>query len=339
MRYATIQRPEAAPVIRRRASRLQPRPAPRVDGGGWLKTGALLGSLGGLSALVGLLVFGWWGLAIALAAVVMVATVGLQVPTSWVMRLHGALPLPAWRAPGLHHMVAELAARAGVPAPVLYSIPSALPNALTAGSGRQRAALAVTDGALRLLDRDELEGVLAHEVAHIRNRDVSIQQAAGTISRAVTAMLEIAIWTTAFAALLGGATAGRLLLLVMLGFAVPVLTRMINAALSRTREFAADAAAAELTGRPLALASALDKLSMSQRGWLGRWLTPAQSPPWLRSHPSTTERIRRLLELGGHRSEYERTAPPLRPVSRPALIWQPVRFVQPVRPWSGSAFS
>lgn len=264
---------------------------------GGLKTGLLLLALAGLAALVGLVLFGVVGVVLAVASVGVLALVGLRLPPAWVMRMQGAVPLSPWQAPRLHGMVARLATRARVPSPTLHLISSPTANAMTTGGGSQRGALAITEGALRLLDDRELEGVLAHEIAHLRARDTSIQQAAGMVSRSVTVLLEVAIWTTLFGALLGGVGAGRMVLMMVLAVAVPPAVGLLQAALSRTREFAADQMAAELTGNPLALARALRKLSLQTRSWFGGWLRPAAEAPLLRSHPATGERIRRLVEL------------------------------------------
>ncbi|MBW2531706.1 MAG: M48 family metalloprotease [Deltaproteobacteria bacterium] len=299
------------PSLRARQPRaIEPKRAARLGAlraaEGWLKTAVLLATLAGMSALVGLLLFGWVGLLIAVGTVLVIAAVGLRVPASWVMRVNGAVPVAPWQAPSLHRTVAGLASRAGVAAPDLYLIPSAVPNALTTGGGAQRAALAVTEGALRALEPDELEGVLAHEVAHIKNRDISIQQVAGTISNGVSSLLEVSIWIALLGALFGGTGFGRMMLLMLLAVSVPIAVRLLNAALSRTREYAADAEAAALTGRPLSLARALQKLAAIERGWLGGWLAPMKAPPLLASHPPTPERVRRLVELGGAE---KRTAP------------------------------
>jgi heat shock protein HtpX len=214
------------------------------------------------------------------------------------MRLSGATELAPWQLPGLQRMVARLARRAGIEAPRLYLVQSPEPNAFTTGSAVDGSALAVTHGALDILSRDEIEGVLAHEVAHIRNRDTTLLRLAGTTSHAMTLLLGVSLWLTLPIALIGGLTPSSLLLLVGLAIVVPMVVTLMVAALSRTRELAADADGVALTGKPLALASALSKLER-QRGWLGAFFLRRadQVPELLRSHPSTEERVERLLAM------------------------------------------
>jgi heat shock protein HtpX len=263
-----------------------------------LKSGLLLLGLASLSATVGYLLLGGFGLLFAAVAVVLVGGAGFGVSPQWVMRMSGAVPLSPWSAPDLHRIVNSLAKRAGVPSPELYLIPSAEANAMTTGSARERGALAVTEGLLHVLRKDELEGVLAHEIAHLRNRDTTILQAAGFISQTVMTLIQLSVWIALFSILIGGMGLSKLLVLAMLALAVPIAVSLLQTALSRTREFAADATAAELTGRPRALASALRKLARQRTSWFGLFFRRPTVPPLLRSHPATGDRIERLEALG-----------------------------------------
>jgi heat shock protein HtpX len=234
-----------------------------------------------------------------LGAVVILTMAGLRAPADLILRLNGGRPLSYWSAPELFDLVARLSARAEIATPRLYLLPSPQANAMAAGAD-PNGSLAVTSGALRLLRRDELEGVIAHEIAHLQHGDTATMQLANTIARAVGSLLRIATWIALFSLLLTGAGLDRLVMLSLLGLFVPVVIGALRAALSRTRELVADATAAELTGKPWALASALAKLERQHASWLDRLLgRRAAIPEWLRSHPSTAERVRRLLQLGG----------------------------------------
>jgi heat shock protein HtpX len=194
--------------------------------------------------------------------------------------------------------VDALSQRAGVPAPRLWLVPSGRANAFAMGRGPETASIAVTEGLLEDLGTREVAGVLAHELAHIKNRDILLSSFAAT----VTSLLFSAGRTLGFLALLALplllAWAPHVLLAVALLAVAPVIAVLLQAALSRQRELAADAEAAALTGDPLGLASALSRLELSERSLL--WLLfgrprPADSP--LASHPRTEERVERLLRM------------------------------------------
>jgi heat shock protein HtpX len=197
--------------------------------------------------------------------------------------------------------VRELAARAGLPAvPVPHYAPSAIVNAFATGSERH-AAIVLTDGLLRNLTPRELTGVLAHEVAHIANKDLRVMGLADSISRLTHLMAllgQVAILLSLPAVLSGTLDLywPALLLLAL----SPQLALLAQLGLSRVREFDADRLAAELTGDPHGLALALAKIERVSRSWRA-WLLPGwgnPEPSWLRTHPATTERIERLRELG-----------------------------------------
>jgi heat shock protein HtpX len=166
----------------------------------------------------------------------------------------------------LHQLTADLARRARLPMPRVYVIPDASPNAFATGRNPQNAAVAATEGIMRVLDRDELAGVMAHELAHVRNRDILISSIAATIAAAIMMLARMA----QFAAIFGG---GRnddrggpnpIGLLVAL-FVAPLAAMLIQAAISRSREFLADATGAEIAGSPQGLASALRKIDAYSR--------------------------------------------------------------------------
>jgi heat shock protein HtpX len=260
-----------------------------------LKSAALLAALAGLAALVGYTILGGVGLALGAAAVGLLAAAGATVSEPLVMRLQGAVPMAAWQAPGLSAMVSRLASRAGIEVPELYLAPSSAANAMALRTRRGPGALAVTRGALRLLRSDELEAVIAHEIAHLHNGDTEILRVTGLVSRATSSLLRVATWIAVFTVLLTGGGLAQAAALSLLAITVPVAVGTIRTALSRTREHAADTTAVALTGRPRALASALVTLERQQQGWLGA--APLELPSWLRSHPPTEERVARLLAM------------------------------------------
>lgn len=222
------------------------------------------------------------------------------------MRLFRARPLSEHEAPALIQLVDELGRRAGLAQPPrLYYLPSDVMNAFTTGS-RHDAAIGLSDGLLRRLEWRELSGVIAHEMMHIVNRDTRLMAFADLTSR-LTSFLSI---TGQFLLLinlplliLGQATIPLLPILLLL--AAPSLSALVQLALSRSREYEADLGAVELTGDPLGLASALNKLESPGHGVLARLFHPGPripEPSLLRTHPPTEERVRRLLEIARERS-------------------------------------
>jgi heat shock protein HtpX len=214
--------------------------------------------------------------------------------------------------------------------PRLYYVPSAMLNAFAVGSPRD-AAIALTDGILRHLDLRELTGVLAHEISHVRNRDLWLMNLADLTGRLTRMMslLGFGLLIIGLPMWLGGAGHLPWLLLPLLMFA-PQLTVLLQLALSRSREFDADLDAAGLTGDPAGLASALVKLERHQRGLWERILLPGHrlpEPSLLRSHPPTEERIARLAALSGAAAEPGPAVAGLRAIAREPIVppWQPVR--------------
>jgi heat shock protein HtpX len=263
----------------------------------------LLGGMALLLALLGWSIAGSAGL-LFVAAGMLLLGMGPQLSPRVLLRMHRARPLTPHEAPGLYRTLHSLAQRAALPSlPRLYYVPSAMMNAFTVGR-REDAAIAVTDGLVRGLSHRELTGVLAHEISHIRNHDTWVMSLAEVVSR-VTSGLSLGGQILLFVSLpmlLLGASAPPWLFLMLL-ICAPTLSALLQLALSRTREYDADLDAVGLTGDPMGLASALGKLERSQRGVLARLFLPGAQLPdssWLRTHPATTERIRRLLRLQDH---------------------------------------
>jgi heat shock protein HtpX len=226
-----------------------------------------------------------------------------------VLKLHGARPLAAAEAPALHEMVHALAARAGIPTPRLYLIPSPHANAFATGRNPERGVVAVTQGILQTLDLRELRGVIAHEIAHIRNRDVLIASVAATIAAAVSYIGNMLQWTAIF----GGGSQhdrGNQGTSLLAAIVAPIGATMVQLAISRSREYLADETAARLTGEPEALASALVRLSASAERLPGD-VEPAAASLFIvnpfagaeglatlfSTHPPMRERIKRLRAL------------------------------------------
>ncbi len=276
-----------------------------------LKTGVLLAALTGLLVLIGHLFGGTAGIVIALVFTVAMNGMAYWFSDRLALSMARARPVSPDEAPRLHAQVRDLAARAGVPTPAVYVIDDPSPNAFATGRDPAHAAVAVTTGILDLLDGRELRGVLAHEFAHIRNRDILLTTVAATIAGAISAIANV----FQLAALFGGhdedeegpGLLGSLALLIV----APIAATLIQLAISRSREYAADATGAAVSGDPLALAAALGKL---ERGtWLHPMdINPAAAPLFIvhpfagagltrlfSTHPPVAERIARLEAMVG----------------------------------------
>lgn len=274
------------------------------------RTGLLLAAMTALFLGVGYLLGGRGG-----AVVALVLALGTNLVAFWnsdrmVLRMHGARPVTRAGAPELHDLVAGLAGRAGLPMPAVYLIDSDQPNAFATGRDPRHAAVAVTRGLLATLDREELAGVVAHELAHVRNRDTLTMTVAATIAGAIGFLGN-------FAFFFGGGGSGEnrpnpvLALLAMV--LAPVAAMLVQTAISRTREYSADRLGAEICGQPRWLASALRRIEGAAAA--GRAMPTAERNPasahlfivnplrmggvdnLFRTHPRTEDRIRALLAL------------------------------------------
>ncbi len=276
-----------------------------------LKTVLLLGTLSALLVGVGALIAP--GMLAFFAVLAVAMNIGAYFfSDKLVLRMHGAAEVAPHEAPRLHAMVDRLAAQAGIPKPRLFVIPEAQPNAFATGRNPEHGVVAVTRGIVDLLDERELQGVLAHEIAHIKNRDILIASIAATMA-GVLSYLGHAL---SFATLFGGhsedgeSSSGGLLAAVL----APMAALLVQMSISRSREYMADETGARLTGDPEALARALLKL---QRG---AELVPAQATPATASlfivnpfgaverlsrlfstHPHTEDRVQRLMAMAPSR--------------------------------------
>lgn len=228
------------------------------------------------------------------------------------LKMSRAREVSATEAPQLHTMVEDLATRARLPKPRVYIMPGDTPNAFATGRNPDHSAVAVTEGLLRLLNRDELEGVLAHELAHIKNRDILISSIAAVMAGAISYLATMAQWAMIFG---GGRSddeegGGSLVASIAMMIIAPIAAALIQMAISRSREYQADATGAEICGKPQGLASALARLEGYNRQrpmevnpataqmYIVNPLNMATLSRLFSTHPPIDERIRRLGGLG-----------------------------------------
>jgi len=235
--------------------------------GNTIKTALLLGALTALIMVIGRYLGGQQGMVIAFFFAVAMNFGSYWFSDKIVLKMYRARPVSEAEAPDLHRMVRQLAQQAGLPVPKICVMPSEAPNAFATGRNPEHAVVAVTQGILRLLDENELKGVLAHELAHVKHRDILIGSIAATLAGAIMMVASMARW----AALFGGFGSrddddgGGVIGLIAMSILAPMAAMLIQMAISRSREYAADAAGASFTGSPRGLASALKKIASSSR--------------------------------------------------------------------------
>jgi heat shock protein HtpX len=274
-----------------------------------LKTTFLMALMTVLLVVIGQLIGGKNGALIALGVAGIMNFIAYWSSDKIALARFRAQRVARDQSPKLYEIVERLAARAQVPMPKLYVIPSPTPNAFATGRSPQHAAVAVTEGALQLLDGDELAGVIGHELAHIRNRDILIASVAATLAGAISMLAMWARFATVFGGGQGGQRRGSGLELLVIGIVAPIAAMLIQMGISRSREFLADAGGARYSGDPRALARALQKLEdWSKRRPLEASPTTAHmfivSPlvgggfsKLFSTHPPTAERIQRLQAM------------------------------------------
>ncbi|WP_456434494.1 zinc metalloprotease HtpX [Thermosulfuriphilus sp.] len=275
------------------------------------KTFILLAALTGLFLVVGQAIGGRQGAMIALVFAGLMNFFAYWFSDKLALAMSGARPVSATQAPELHAIVEKLARSAGIPKPRVYIIPTQTPNAFATGRNPSHAAVAVTEGILQILNWDELEGVLAHELAHIKNRDILISSIAAVIAGAISYLAQMAQWALIFGGFrrdeeddMGG-TIGALAMMII----APIAAALIQFAISRSREYLADATGAKICRCPMALASALKKLEEWNRR-VPMHVNPAQAQMFIvnplsgealmrlfSTHPPIEDRVRRLVEM------------------------------------------
>src|SRR5271166_3396386 len=280
-----------------------------------LKTTFLLGALTGLLMFIGGIVGGRHGVEMAF-----IIAVGMNFFSYWfsdkmVLAAYGAKPIDEASAPEVYAIVKELSQAAGIPMPRLYLIDSDTPNAFATGRNPNHAAVAVTRGILRICSRDELKGVLAHELSHVLNRDILTSSIAATLAGAIMMLGTWLRWGAIFG--LGGRDEddrGGIAGLVIAGILAPIAASLIQLAISRTREYQADASGAKLSHHPLYLANALRKLEAANERmpldagpatahlFIVNPLSAQGLTRLFSTHPPIEERIRRLEQMAAGRT-------------------------------------
>lgn len=277
-----------------------------------VKTFVFLSILTVLFILIGQFIGGKVGATIALFLAGIMNFIAYFFSHKIVLAMSGAQPVSKEEDPELHAIVEEVARRAGIPKPQVYIIPSETPNAFATGRNPENGVVAVTVGLRRLLTREELAGVIAHEIAHIKNRDILISTIAATIVGAISYLAQMAQWALIFG---GGreeeegrnplALIGTIIALII----VPIAATLIQLAISRSREYLADETGAKIIRNPIALAKALEKLESWNRAYPMN-VNPAQAQMYIvnplsgkslfklfSTHPPIEERIERLYKM------------------------------------------
>ena len=277
----------------------------------WVKTAILMAAITALFGVLGAAIGGRAGMLPALGVALVSNFFAYWVSDKMVLRMYNAQEVDASSAPQFYGMVRELAERAGLPMPKVYLIDEEAPNAFATGRNPQHAAVAATTGILRVLSSRELRGVMAHELAHVKHRDILISTISATMAGAISALANFAMF---FGGRNDEGRPSNPIAGILVALLAPLAGALIQMAISRAREFEADRGGAEISGDPQALASALDKIHRYAQGipleTAERHPETAQmmimnplSGGGLRglfsTHPATEERVRRLMAMAG----------------------------------------
>jgi heat shock protein HtpX len=269
-----------------------------------LRTTILMALLGGILVAIGFLVGGVQGGAIFLGIALVINLGAYWFSDKIALASAGAKPLEESEAPGIYTMVRDLATRASLPMPRLYVIPSDQPNAFATGRNPKNSAVALTSGITKLLSEDELRGVIAHELGHVRNRDILTQSVASAIGAAITWIAYMLLW-------FGNDDESPLGLIASLAMVIlaPISATLIQLAISRQREFSADATGAQICGNPESLASALLRLEEGAKAtpmkvnqateclYIVKPFSGGGIASLFSTHPPIEERVRRLRQM------------------------------------------
>ena len=287
--------------------------------GNRIRTTLLLSVLTVFIMLIGNLLGGRQGMLIAL-----IFAAGMNFFSYWysdklVLKMYKAREISPGQSPEIYNMVQELAQRASLPMPKVYLIPNQTPNAFATGRNPEHAVVAVTEGLLQLMDREEVMGVLAHELAHVKNRDILIGTIAATMAGAIMMLASMARWSAIFGGGRGDDENGGGIGLIIMSILAPIGAMIVQMAISRTREYLADATGAKFTGNPEGLARALEKLGGYSRRMPMQDANPSTAHMFIvnplsgksltslfSTHPPLDERIRRLRGTRGSGGTPER---------------------------------
>ena len=275
------------------------------------RTFLLLAGLTAVFGVVGYLIAGQGGMLIAFLVAAAMNFFAYWTSDSLVLSMHHAQPLAPNDAPELYQIVADLARRAEIPMPRLYLMHEGQPNAFATGRNPEKGVVAVTSGLLEILDRDEIAAVIAHEIAHIKNRDTLTMTITATLAGAIGMLANFAmIFTPSNNNREGGGIGGIGALILML--LAPIMAMLVQMAISRTREYEADKTGASICGNPEALATALQKIEAYAKGrvnltaernpasahvFIYNPLSGAGADSLFSTHPSTQNRVTRLMAL------------------------------------------
>ncbi|MBT0652133.1 zinc metalloprotease HtpX [Geomobilimonas luticola] len=275
-----------------------------------LKTTFLMAMLTMLLVLAGGAIGGRGGMTFALIMAGVMNFVSYWFSDKIVLAMYGAKEVTESEQPEFYGLVRQLATRAAIPMPRVYIIPSETPNAFATGRNPEHAAVAATAGIMRILTREELMGVMAHELSHVKNRDILISSVAATIAGAITYLAQMAQWAAIFGGSRDRDEEGGGFGLIVMAIVAPIAAMLIQMAISRSREYGADRGGAQVAGNPLYLANALRKLEMANRQIPMGGASPATAHMFIvnpltggglmslfSTHPPMEERVRRLEEM------------------------------------------
>lgn len=274
-----------------------------------LKTFILMAAMTGLFMVGGQALGGQQGMLIALFMAVALNFFAYWNSDKLALRMNGAREVSRAQAPDLHQLVTNLARRAELPKPKVYVIDNQTPNAFATGRNPEHAAVAVTTGLVQALNKEELAGVIAHELAHIKNRDILIGSIAAVMAGAIAYLATMAQFSMIFGGRDSGRGGGNPIVMILMMMLAPIAAGMIQMAISRSREYIADSTGAEICGQPQTLAKALSKLAGYNRKHPMK-VNPASAQMYIvnplkgstmtglfSTHPPMEERIKRLMEM------------------------------------------
>ena len=278
----------------------------------WVKTAMLMAAITALFIVIGGLIGGHRGMVLALFFALAMNFFSYWYSDKMVLRMYNAQEVDETTAPQFYRMVRDLATRAELPMPRVYLINEDAPNAFATGRNPEHAVVAVTEGIMRILDEEELEGVLAHELSHVKNRDMLISTIAATLAGAITYLAHMAQW----AAMFGGRGrddeegGSNPIAMILLAILAPIAALLVQMAVSRSREFQADATGAKVAGKSWGLMKALEKLQIANQQMPMADATPATAHLFIvnplsgatlsrlfSTHPPLEERIARLRAM------------------------------------------